>query len=99
MHATGREGGGGGGVELLQKSNRLHYRYRVASRGGRDSLPTSPLPLTQSIDISILVSPSPKRSGMKGTEVPNPRRSSACDSGMRMLRPCALIRAAVGLDT
>ena len=23
---------------------------------------------------------------MKGTEVPNPRRSSACDSGMRMLR-------------
>ena len=23
---------------------------------------------------------------MKGTEVPNPRRSSACDSGMRTLR-------------
>ena len=27
--------------------------------------------------------------------MPNPRRSSACDSGMRMLRPRALIRAAV----
>ena len=36
---------------------------------------------------------------MKGTEVPNPRRSSACDSGMRMLRPRALIRAVVGVAT
>ena len=40
---------------------------------------------------------------MKGTEVPNPPRSSAFDSGMRMLapttRPRALIRAAVGVAT
>ena len=38
---------------------------------------------------------------MKGTEVPNPRRSSACDSGMctQTTRPRALIRAAVGVAT
>ena len=40
---------------------------------------------------------------MKGTEVPNPRRSSACDSGIyahaQTTRPRALIRAAVGVAT
>ena len=34
---------------------------------------------------------------MKGTEMPNPQRSSACDSGMRMLRQQG--RGTVGVAT